>query len=131
MKKKQQINRNMETDDPVLESNNATESSNESPTIEDAACSSASRADIVKDVVESNPGITVLIDNSRKNCDSSSNSTSKGSILNNIDLTIGFVDDDDELNDAIGLTRIDNDSKHLLIDEFDGGNDEPKTENGL
>lgn len=120
----------METDDPVSESNNATECSNESPMFEDAECSSASNANVVFDV-ENNPGTTVLIDNSHKNCDSSTNGVSKGSILNNNDLAIGFVDDDDELNDANGLTIIDNDSKHLSIDDIDGGNDELNTENGL
>lgn len=113
----------METDDPVSDPN-------ESPMIEDPECLSASKADVMVDV-ESNSGITVLIDNSRKNCDSSTNGVSKGLILINNDSTIGFVDDDDELNDANGLTKIDNDSQLSSIDGIDGGNYEPKTENGL
>lgn len=120
----------METDIPISKPNNATKCSNESPMIEDAECSSASKTGVVFDV-ECNPGITVLIDNSRKNCDSSTNDVSKSSILNNNDLAIGFVDDDDELNDANGLILSDNDSKPLFIDDIDGGNVEPKTEYGL
>lgn len=121
-----------ETDDPVSEPNNAIECSNKCPMIEDAQCSSASTADVVVGI-ECNSGITVLIDNSRKNCDSSTNGVSKGSLLNNNnDLTIGFVDDDDELNDANGLTTIiDMDFKHSSIDDIDGGCDESQTQNGL
>lgn len=71
--------------------------------IENVNCMTASKPDVVdmEDKSITNP----LID-SRKNCDRSSGDLgNKRSILNNNDLAIGFVDDDDETNDAIALNH--------------------------